>query len=90
MAKLKTQINVGSPDFESNAAALKEALESVASAAATAALGGSERARKRHLSRGKMLPRDRVAGLLDAGSDFLEIGALAAHGLYGGVVPQPV
>lgn len=51
---------------------------------ATAALGGSEEARTRHLARGKLLPRDRVMRLLDPGSPFLEIAPLAASGLYGG------
>lgn len=49
---------------------------------ATAAHGGPERARERHVSRGKLLPRDRVDGLLDAGSPFLEIAPLAANGMY--------
>ena len=49
---------------------------------ATAALGGNERARERHVSRGKLLPRDRVDRLLDPGSPFLELAALAANGLY--------
>ncbi|WP_313675693.1 carboxyl transferase domain-containing protein, partial [Mycolicibacterium sp.] len=49
---------------------------------AAAALGGPERARERHVSRGKLLPRDRVDGLLDPGSPLLEIAPLAADGLY--------
>src|SRR5271165_2899005 len=49
---------------------------------AAAALGGSERARTRHVDRGKLLPRDRVDGLLDPGSPFLEIAPLAADGMY--------
>src|SRR5690242_9799403 len=49
---------------------------------ATAALGGPQRSRERHVSRGKLLPRDRVDGLLDPGSPFLEIAALAADGMY--------
>ncbi|BCI82910.1 carboxyl transferase domain-containing protein [Mycobacterium sp. SMC-18] len=49
---------------------------------ATAALGGSERSRERHVGRGKLLPRDRVNGLLDPGSPFLEIAPLAAGGMY--------
>src|ERR1700741_2026585 len=49
---------------------------------ATAALGGSERARARDVSRGKLLPRDRVDGLLDPGSAFLELAPLAADGMY--------
>jgi 3-methylcrotonyl-CoA carboxylase beta subunit len=49
---------------------------------AAAALGGPERARVRHVSRGKLLPRDRVDGLLDPGSPLLEIAPLAADGMY--------
>ncbi len=49
---------------------------------AAAALGGPERARERHVSRGKLLPRDRVDGLLDPGSPLLEIAPLAADGMY--------
>ena len=49
---------------------------------AAAALGGPERARERHVARGKLLPRDRVDGLLDPGSPFLEVAPLAADGMY--------
>jgi 3-methylcrotonyl-CoA carboxylase beta subunit len=54
---------------------------------ARAALGGSERARKRHLSRGKLLPRQRVERLLDPGTPFLELSPLAAQGMYGDEAP---
>ena len=64
-----------------------EALSLVQSAAKAAAAGGGEKSRERHLSRGKMLPRDRVANLLDPGSPFLEVGATAAHGMYEGAAP---
>ena len=53
----------------------------------TAAQGGSERARARHISRGKLLPRQRINELLDPGSPFLEIAPLAAHDMYSGKVP---
>ncbi|MDN6258615.1 MAG: methylcrotonoyl-CoA carboxylase, partial [Corynebacterium sp.] len=49
--------------------------------------GGGERARQRHVDRGKMLPRDRVDSLLDPGSPFLEIAPLAAEDMYDGKVP---
>jgi 3-methylcrotonyl-CoA carboxylase beta subunit len=49
---------------------------------AVAALGGPQRARERHVARGKLLPRDRVDGLLDPGSPLLEIAPLAADGMY--------
>src|ERR1700758_1442161 len=54
---------------------------------AAAALGGPERARTRHVDRGKLLPRDRVDGLLDSGSPLLEIAPLAADGMYDGECP---
>jgi 3-methylcrotonyl-CoA carboxylase beta subunit len=63
------------------------ALADVRQAVDAAALGGGDGPRERHLSRGKMLPRDRVANLLDAGSPFLEVGAVAAHGMYDGAAP---
>ena len=54
---------------------------------ATAAAGGPERSRERHVSRGKLLVRDRVQRLLDEGSPFLEVAPLAAHDLYDGDAP---
>src|SRR5688572_11375722 len=54
---------------------------------AAVALGGPEASRERHVARGKLLPRDRVARLLDEGSPFVEIAPLAAEGLYGGEAP---
>ncbi|MDT8327343.1 MAG: carboxyl transferase domain-containing protein [Roseovarius sp.] len=85
--KLGTSALPGSEGFRANREAHLAALGVVAEAAALAAAGGGEAARERHLSRGKMAPRDRVANLLDPGSPFLEIGATAAHGLYGGAAP---
>jgi len=52
-----------------------------------ASIGGNEKARKLHKSRGQMLPRERIAALLDPGSPFLEIGQLTAADLYEGVPP---
>lgn len=70
-----------------NAATHQAALDLVRTAAALAAAGGGEKSRARHVARGKMLPRDRVAGVLDVGSPFLEIGATAGHKMYGGAAP---
>ncbi|MDN8621551.1 carboxyl transferase domain-containing protein [Corynebacterium sanguinis] len=50
------------------------------------ARGGSDAARERHTSRGKILPRERIDQLLDPGSPFLEVAPLAAHDMYGGKV----
>ena len=87
METLSTAVVPGSEEFRRNdrghtglARELREWLEATAR-------GGSERARRRHLDRGKLLPRDRVERLLDPGSPFLEIGALAAGGMYGDESP---
>ena len=85
--KLSSQALSSSEGFQANRAAHLDALEQIRAAAELAAAGGGERSRARHVSRGKMLPRERVANLLDPGSPFLEIGATAAHGLYGGAAP---
>lgn len=87
MTQLKSSYIPNSETAGTNRAAHLAALEEVRAAAELAAFGGGEKSRARHVSRGKMLPRDRVAGLLDPGSPFLEIGATAAHGMYDGAAP---
>ena len=85
--KLTSNALPSSEGFQANVRQHLEALDVVRQAAEHAAAGGGGKSRDRHVSRGKMLPRDRVANLLDAGSPFLEIGATAAHGLYDGAAP---
>ena len=85
--KLSSKAVPNSEEFRTNQAAHLEALAQIGEAAAKAAAGGGEAARERHLGRGKMLPRERVANLLDPGSPFLEVGATAAHGMYGDAAP---
>jgi 3-methylcrotonyl-CoA carboxylase beta subunit len=87
MAVLSSQISPRAPEFAENRAAMSAALAEVEAAARAARAGGGERARARHVERGKLLPRDRVEELLDPGTPFLELGALAAHGLYDGAAP---
>jgi 3-methylcrotonyl-CoA carboxylase beta subunit len=69
-----------------NRAAWRALLDELAARRAAAAQGGSAKARERHGERGKLSARDRVARLIDPGSPFLEIGALAAFGMYEGDV----
>ena len=87
MTTLSTLIDPVSDGFRTNAARNRALAETLRAHVATAALGGSEASRKRHAGRGKLLPRDRVHRLLDAGSPFLEIGQLAANGMYDGEAP---
>ena len=85
--KLQSQAIPSSEAFKTNQAAHEDALRVVQEAANLAIAGGGARSRDRHVSRGKMLPRDRVANLLDPGSPFLEVGGFAAHGMYDGAAP---
>ncbi|WP_444464853.1 carboxyl transferase domain-containing protein [Rhodobacter capsulatus] len=85
--KLTSAVLPSSESFRANRAAHLALLDNVREAAAHAAAGGGPEATKRHTARGKMAPRERVAGLLDPGSPFLEIGATAAHGMYHGAAP---
>ncbi|MBR1221839.1 methylcrotonoyl-CoA carboxylase [Bradyrhizobium sp. U87765 SZCCT0131] len=87
MQALKTQINPQSDEFRGNAAAMRTLVDDLRAKAAATALGGDEASRAKHTARGKLLPRDRVAQLLDPGTPFLEIGQLAAHGMYDGDAP---
>jgi len=70
-----------------NAAAMRAPVVGLRAQVAAMEDGGSEGARRRHLARGKLLPRERVRALLDPGSPFLEFSQLAAHGMYDGEVP---
>lgn len=85
--KLTSTLSPRDPAYAANREAHLQALDEIKTAAAAAALGGGQRSRDRHVSRGKLLPRDRVEGLLDPGSPFLEVGATAAHEMYGGAAP---
>ncbi len=87
MSKLKSGYIPGAEAAQANRKAHLDALSQISAAAEAARMGGGEKSRARHESRGKMLPRRRVANLLDPGSPFLEIGATAAHGMYGDAAP---
>ena len=88
MQALKSQINPRSAEFRANADAIQTLVQDLRAKADEAALGGGEAARAKHTARGKLLSRDRVAQLLDPGAPFLEIGQLAAHGMYDGDAPS--
>ncbi|WBU53824.1 carboxyl transferase domain-containing protein [Paracoccus sp. SCSIO 75233] len=85
--KLKTTAIPSSDAFRANREAHLELLATAREAAEAVLAGGGEKAMERHVGRGKMPPRERVANLLDPGSPFLEIGATAAHGMYDGAAP---
>ena len=82
MPILETQLNARSADFQANAAAMRALVADLNAQTDKAAMGGGNAARAKHTARGKLLPRDRVHNLLDAGTPFLEIAPLAAMGVY--------
>ncbi len=82
MPVLHSQIDPRSPEFADNAAHLKALVADLRAQLDRVALGGGDKAREKHVARGKLLPRERVDALLDPGSPFLEIAPQAAHGMY--------
>ena len=87
MTVLTSSVSPRSESYRRNRDAHLAQLERVRAAADLAQAGGGEAARARHQSRGKLLPRARIAQLLDPGAPFLEIGMFAAHALYEGASP---
>lgn len=77
-------VDPSSPTFCDNATAFAAVQARVAELHAAAARGGPDKAREKHVARGKMLVRDRVAALIDPGTSFLELSALAGYGCYEG------
>jgi 3-methylcrotonyl-CoA carboxylase beta subunit len=87
MTILKSAIDVRGPTFQENAAAMNLVVEDLKAKVAHIKEGGGAKARERHTSRGKLLPRDRIKGLLDLGTPFLEFSQLAAYNMYGDHIP---
>jgi 3-methylcrotonyl-CoA carboxylase beta subunit len=85
---IRSQLNPRAEEFRANAARMRALVEDLRDKVAQVASGCDEAARAKHMARGKLLPRERVRTLLDPGSPFLEIGQLAAWGMYGGEVPS--
>jgi len=88
MNQIAIKMNSRSEEFKQNKQAMQELVDDLNQLAAKIQLGGGEKAREKHLARGKLLPRQRIERLLDTGSPFLEIGQLAAYGLYDNDVPS--
>jgi len=87
MPAIKSNLNPRSAEFRANADAMAALVADLRTQVERVALGGDEAARAKHVSRGKLLPRDRVRSLLDPGSPFLELSQLAAFGMYGDEAP---
>ena len=83
MSTLKTAANPRSDIFKANAKHMQGLVDDLREKVATVRLGGGEKARERHLARGRLLPRERIRQLLDVGSPFLEFSQMAGYQLYG-------
>src|ERR1700684_2197288 len=86
MARLQSALTTKSAEGEANAAEWRRLIDELNLRRRAAVEGGSAKARERHVGRGKLLARERVAGLIDPGSPFLEMGSLAAFDMYEGDV----
>jgi len=88
MTVLRTAVDARSPEYAENAARMRALVEDLRAEAERVREGGGAAAREKHLARGKLLPRDRVRALIDPASPFLEVGQLAARGVYKDEVPS--
>jgi 3-methylcrotonyl-CoA carboxylase beta subunit len=84
MQPIKSKVRTDSPEFQENKARFEGLIGQLDERLAEARLGGPERSRERHKARGKLLPRERLEGLLDPGAPFLELSALGAYGMHDG------
>ncbi|AEI77283.1 acetyl/propionyl-CoA carboxylase,carboxyltransferase subunit [Cupriavidus necator N-1] len=87
MPIIETKLNARSESFKANAEAMQALVADLEARIAKLAEGGGKDARDKHLSRGKLLPRDRVQQLLDPGTPFLELSQLAAYDMYDNAAP---
>lgn len=85
--RLTSTIDTASPEFQANRTATQGLVDDLRKVVARVEQGGGDKARERHTARGKLLPRDRIAHLLDAGSPFLELSQLAALNVYEDDIP---
>ena len=87
MAILESKVDRGNAEFRENRARFEELIAELRERVAAAQRGGDDRAHERHVARGKLLVRDRIARLTDPDTPFLEFSPLAADGLYDGEAP---
>jgi acetyl-CoA carboxylase carboxyltransferase component len=87
MFRIESKIDVNSPQFKENVEKNREQHRVFRERLAQAKLGGPEKSRLRHVDRNKLLPRDRLAGLLDKNTPFLELSPLAAYDMYDNDAP---
>lgn len=87
MTRLTSAIDTTGPEFASNKAKMEVLIADLREKVAKIELGGGDKARERHAARGKLLPRDRINHLLDAGTPFLELSQLAAYDVYEDDIP---
>ena len=87
MDALKSNINTGSKEFLENSKVMESLVEDLKKKIAFSQMGGGKEAIERHISRGKLLPRERINYLIDPGSPFLEFSSLAAYGHYNDEAP---
>ncbi len=87
MTILSSQVDTRSDIFKRNAEAMRGLVDDLRRRTEQVRLGGGAESRKRHVARGKLLPRERVRALLDPGSPFLELSPLAALDMYDNEAP---
>ncbi|KAF2834566.1 carboxyl transferase [Patellaria atrata CBS 101060] len=84
ISTIPTSIDTSSAQFKEQREQMNAVTSHIAELHEKVSLGGSQKARDKHVARGKMLPRDRISALIDPGTPFLELSSMAGHGVYPG------
>ncbi len=87
MPIIESKLSPRAADFQANADKMRSIVADLKAKVARAALGGGDKARDKHVAKGKLLPRERIDLLLDPGAPFLELSQLAAFGMYNDEAP---
>jgi len=87
MSIIQSKLNTRSEEFMANSSRMRSLVDELRLTTDEIRKGGGEKYQQRHVSRGKLLVRDRIDALIDPGSPFLELSQLAAHEVYGDSVP---
>ena len=87
MPIIESKLSPRAADFQANADKMRSIVADLKAKVARAALGGGDKARDKHVAKGKLLPRERIDLLLDPGAPFLELSQLAAFGMYNDDAP---
>jgi 3-methylcrotonyl-CoA carboxylase beta subunit len=87
MGIIPNNVDLNAPEYKEKSQSMRAVVDDLKETASKIMSGGAEKAKERHLAKGKLLVRDRITNLLDPGTPFLELGQFAGYGMYDDWIP---